>query len=41
MKGKILTGLKKKARQIMVTRRGRNNVITKPGKATRPGRRYQ
>ncbi|WP_284706202.1 hypothetical protein [Micromonospora phytophila] len=41
MKGTILTGLKKKARSIMVRRRGRNNVITTPTKARRPGRRYQ
>ncbi|WBB68069.1 hypothetical protein [Micromonospora sp. WMMD812] len=41
MKGKILTGLRRKAKSIMVRRRGKDSVVNKPTGARRPGRRFQ
>ncbi|MEV4201276.1 hypothetical protein [Micromonospora globbae] len=41
MKDRILSRLKKGAKSIMIRRRRRDAVVTKPTGATRPGRRYQ
>ncbi|MGK5743162.1 hypothetical protein [Micromonospora sp. URMC 103] len=40
MKDRILTPLKKKAKSIVVRRRGGDAVVNK-NSSTRPGRRYQ
>lgn len=41
MQGRVLQGLKKKARSIVVRRTGKDAAINKPTKARRPGRRFQ
>jgi hypothetical protein len=41
MQRKVLQGLKKKARSIVMRRRGKDAAISKPTKARRPGRRFQ
>lgn len=41
MKDRILKGLRRKADSIMVRRRRKDAVITKPSRSTRPGRLFQ
>jgi hypothetical protein len=41
MKDRILKGLKKKTNSIMVRRRRKDSVITKPNRSRRPGRLFQ
>ncbi|WP_436681684.1 hypothetical protein [Micromonospora sp. URMC 105] len=41
MKDRILKGLRRKVNAVVVRRRGKDAVITKPTGAKRPGRRFQ
>lgn len=41
MRDRILKGLKKKAKAIMVRRRRGDALISRPTAAKRPGRRFQ
>jgi hypothetical protein len=41
MKDRILTGLKRRANAIVVRRRRKDSMISKPTAARRPGRLFQ
>ncbi|WP_275408863.1 hypothetical protein [Micromonospora qiuiae] len=41
MKDRILKGLKRQVNSIMVRRRRKDSIISRPGRSRRPGRLFQ